>query len=129
MSEKTDEQAQNAPPQEDAPISDGLLDNFFVPADDEHIAREKRKAMELRQSQWWKNELAKGKCHYCGRRFHPSQLTMDHIVPIVRGGFTRKQNVVTCCKECNSKKKYLLPVEWQEYLDKLKQDSSKKSLP
>ena len=125
MSEKTDEPTQNAPLQEDAPISDGLLDNFFVPADDEHIAREKRKAMELRQSQWWKNELAKGKCHYCGRRFHPSQLTMDHIVPIVRGGFTRKQNVVTCCKECNSKKKYLLPVEWQEYLDKLKQDSSK----
>ncbi len=124
MTETTNELAQNAPQQEDVPISDGLLDNFFVPADDEHIAREKRKAMELRQSQWWKNELAKGKCHYCGRRFHPSQLTMDHIVPIVRGGFTRKQNVVTCCKECNSKKKYLLPVEWQEYLDKLKQDSS-----
>lgn len=123
MSEKTDELPQDALQQEDASISDGLLDNFFVPADDEHIAREKRKAMELRQSQWWKNELAKGKCHYCGRRFHPSQLTMDHIVPIVRGGFTRKQNVVTCCKECNSKKKYLLPVEWQEYLDKLKQDS------
>lgn len=123
MSEKTDELQQDALQQEDASISDGLLDNFFVPADDEHIAREKRKAMELRQSQWWKNELAKGKCHYCGKRFHPSQLTMDHIVPIVRGGFTRKQNVVTCCKECNSKKKYLLPVEWQEYLDKLKQDS------
>ena len=125
MSKTTDELAQTAPPQEDAPASDGLLDNFFVPADDEHIAREKRKAMELRQSQWWKNELAKGKCYYCGRRFHPSQLTMDHIVPIVRGGFTRKQNVVTCCKECNSKKKYLLPIEWQEYLEKLKQDSSK----
>ncbi len=125
MSENNDELQQDALQQEDASISDGLLDNFFVPADDEHIAREKRKAMELRQSQWWKNELAKGKCHYCGRRFHPSQLTMDHIVPIVRGGFTRKQNVVTCCKECNSKKKYLLPVEWQEYLDKLKQDSSK----
>ena len=123
MSENNDELQQDALQQEDASISDGLLDNFFVPADDEHIAREKRKAMELRQSQWWKNELAKGKCHYCGRRFHPSQLTMDHIVPIVRGGFTRKQNVVTCCKECNSKKKYLLPVEWQEYLDKLKQDS------
>lgn len=123
MSENNDELQQDALQQEDASISDGLLDNFFVPADDEHVAREKRKAMELRQSQWWKNELAKGKCHYCGRRFHPSQLTMDHIVPIVRGGFTRKQNVVTCCKECNSKKKYLLPVEWQEYLDKLKQDS------
>ena len=119
MSETTDEQ-----PQQDELLSEGSMD-YFVPADDEHIAREKRKAFELRQSQWWKNQLAKGKCHYCGKRFHPSQLTMDHIVPIVRGGFTRKQNVVTCCKECNSQKKYLLPVEWQEYLDKLRQDSSK----
>ena len=119
MSETPDEQ-----PQQDEPLSEGSMD-YFIPADDEHIAREKRKAFELRQSQWWKNELAKGKCYYCGRRFHPSQLTMDHIVPIVRGGFTRKQNVVTCCKECNSQKKYLLPVEWQAYLDKLKQDSSK----
>ncbi|MBO4344469.1 MAG: HNH endonuclease [Victivallales bacterium] len=91
-------------------MSEGSMD-FFIPADDEHVAREKRKAAELRKSQWWKNELAKGKCHYCGGRFKPSELTMDHIVPIIRGGFTRKSNVVTCCKACNSRKKYLLPVE------------------
>lgn len=90
--------------------TEGSMD-FFIPADDEHVACEKRKAAEMRKSQWWKNELAKGKCHYCGRRFHPSELTMDHIVPIIRGGFTRKSNVVPCCKECNSRKKYLLPVE------------------
>ena len=90
--------------------SEGSMD-FFIPADEEHVAREKRKAAELRKSQWWKNELAKGKCHYCGGRFKPSELTMDHILPIIRGGFTRKSNVVTCCKACNSKKKYLLPVE------------------
>ena len=84
----------------------------FLAADDEHIAREKRKAAELRKSQWWKNELAKGKCHYCGKSFKPSELTMDHIVPIVRGGCTTKGNVVPACKECNNKKKYMLPFEW-----------------
>lgn len=41
---------------------------------------------------------------------------MDHIVPIIRGGMSRKGNVVPCCKTCNDKKKYLLPVEWSEYL-------------
>ena len=87
--------------------------DYFVHADDEHIAREKRKARELRASQWWKNELAKGVCHYCHRRFRPSELTMDHIVPIIRGGFTKKGNVVACCKECNNEKKYLLPQEWK----------------
>jgi hypothetical protein len=32
---------------------------------------------------------------------------------------SRKGNVVPCCKNCNTKKKYLLPVEWQDYLDHL----------
>jgi 5-methylcytosine-specific restriction endonuclease McrA len=93
------------------------FDNYFIPADDTHIAREKAKARELRKSQWWKNQCGRGKCHYCHRQLHPRELTMDHIVPIVRGGKTTRSNVVTCCKECNSKKKYMLPVEWQEYLD------------
>ncbi len=94
----------------DDEMTEGSMD-FFIPADEEHVAREKRKAAELRKSQWWKNELAKGKCHYCGGRFKPSELTMDHVLPIIRGGFTRKSNVVPCCKECNNKKRYLLPVE------------------
>ena len=46
-------------------------------------------------------------------------VTMDHIVPISRGGKSTKSNVVVCCKECNNKKKYLLPIEWSEYLDSL----------
>jgi 5-methylcytosine-specific restriction endonuclease McrA len=44
---------------------------------------------------------------------------MDHIVPIVRGGKSSKSNVVPCCKACNTKKKYLLPSEWQEYMASL----------
>ena len=35
------------------------------------------------------------------------------------GGMSSKSNVVPCCKSCNSKKKYLLPIEWQEYLNDL----------
>ena len=86
----------------------------FIPADDEHVARERRKAAELRKTQWWKNQLARCKCHYCGGTFKPSELTMDHLVPIIRGGCTTKGNVVPACKECNNKKKYLLPFEHEE---------------
>ncbi|TCK62499.1 HNH endonuclease [Seleniivibrio woodruffii] len=96
------------------------MDVFFIPADDRHIKKEKEKARELRQKQWWKNKLAEGVCHYCGEKFPPSELTMDHIVPIARGGTSTKGNVVPACKECNNKKKYLLPIEWEEYLDTLK---------
>lgn len=41
---------------------------------------------------------------------------MDHVVPVVRGGKSSRGNLVPACKECNSRKKYLLPVEWDEYL-------------
>ena len=96
------------------------MDEYFETADEEHIRREKAKAREMRHSQWWKNECGRGVCYYCKRRVPPKELTMDHIVPIIRGGFTKKGNVVPCCKDCNNKKKYMLPVEWQEYMDSLK---------
>lgn len=95
-------------------------EGFFDTADEEHVRREKAKAREMRHSQWWKNECGRGVCYYCKRRIPPKELTMDHIVPIIRGGFTRKGNVVPCCKDCNNKKKYMLPIEWQEYMDSLK---------
>jgi len=94
----------------------GLAPEAFEAADGEHVRREKAKARELRQSQWWKNQLGHGLCHYCGRRTPPRDLTMDHVVPVIRGGRSTRGNVVTACKDCNSKKMHLLPVEWQEFL-------------
>ncbi len=47
---------------------------------------------------------------------------MDHIVPVVRGGKSTRGNVVPACKECNTKKKYMLPLEWEEYLRKLREE-------
>ncbi len=94
---------------------------FFVKADEAHIKREKEKARDLRNSQWWKNQCGHGQCYYCQQKIPPKTLTMDHIVPIIRGGKTTRRNIVPVCKECNNNKKYLLPVEWQEYLQKLMQ--------
>lgn len=96
--------------------------DFHIEVDEDHIRREKAKARELRQGQWWKNRRGEGKCYYCRRRVPPKELTMDHVVPIVRGGRTTRSNVVPCCKPCNDQKRYLLPVEWQAYLDRLAGD-------
>ncbi|HKI98086.1 MAG TPA: HNH endonuclease [bacterium] len=92
---------------------------FIIDADEAHVRRERSKARELRQSQWWKNRRAHGVCHYCGKRFPARELTMDHVVPIIRGGRSTRSNVVPCCKDCNSKKQSLIPSEWQEYLEAL----------
>ncbi|MBW1944437.1 MAG: HNH endonuclease [Deltaproteobacteria bacterium] len=80
------------------------------------INREKEKARHLRKSQWWRNRIHKGICHYCGAEVGRDRLTMDHVVPLSRGGKSRKGNVVPCCKECNSRKRTMLPIEWEEYL-------------
>ena len=85
---------------------------------------ERRKARELRNTQWWKRRCAKGHCHYCGRPVPPKELTMDHIVPIARGGKSIKNNVVTACKECNNEKKQRLPMEWEQYLKKIQRDKN-----
>ena len=72
---------------------------------------EKAKARKLRQSQWWKQKLKSGACHYCGGSFSSDALTMDHIVPISRGGKSTRGNLVPACKKCNTNKKYYTPAE------------------
>jgi len=93
---------------------------FFEKADEKEIKKEKEKARSLKKKQWWKNKLASGICYYCGRNVGRENLTMDHVVPLIRGGKSTKGNIVAACKECNSKKKYMTPVEWGEYMQKLK---------
>lgn len=88
-----------------------MSDWIEIKNDAAHVAKEKRKARDLRKTQWWKNEIAKGNCHYCHNKFDSSELTMDHIVPLSRGGMSTKGNIVPSCKKCNNEKKYLTPVE------------------
>jgi 5-methylcytosine-specific restriction enzyme A len=93
---------------------------FPLHLEESDLKRERARARDLRESQWWKRRLAKGICHYCGREFPPRELTMDHIVPISRGGKTTKGNVAACCKQCNTAKKQLLAMEWEDYLTQFK---------
>jgi 5-methylcytosine-specific restriction protein A len=78
--------------------------DYYIPADPEHIKRERRKAQELRQGSWWSQQIGPGLCHHCGGKFPKEKLTMDHLVPIARGGKSSKSNCVPCCKECNNQK-------------------------
>ncbi len=94
--------------------------NLDIDVDESQIRQEREKARTLRQQHWWKNRIAKGTCHYCGRAVAPRDLTLDHIVPLARGGRSTKNNCVPACKECNNRKKNLLPMEWEEYLQHLK---------
>jgi 5-methylcytosine-specific restriction endonuclease McrA len=43
----------------------------------------------------------KYKCIYCGEK---KPLTMDHIIPLSKGGEHVKSNIVPACRSCNAKK-------------------------
>ncbi len=92
---------------------------FIVEVTEAELTREREKARALRESQWWKRKLAAGICYYCSRQVGARKLTMDHVVPLIRGGRSTRSNVVPACKDCNTKKQLLLPVEWEEYLRRL----------
>lgn len=52
-------------------------------------------------------------CQYCGSR---EDLTVDHVVPIAKGGKTLFENCVTACKKCNGRKGDKLPTEAQMFI-------------
>ncbi|MDA3926376.1 MAG: HNH endonuclease signature motif containing protein [Kiritimatiellae bacterium] len=88
-----------------------MSDWIDIQKDEKHVARERAKARELRKSVWWKQQLDAGRCRYCGKKVGGDVLTLDHVVPVARGGCSNKGNVVPACRDCNQKKKYLTPAE------------------
>jgi len=87
---------------------------FDIDPDPETAKRirvERAKSRALRKTRWWKNQLHQGICHYCGRQFQPDQLSMDHIVPLARGGKSTKGNIVPACVQCNRRKQLETPAE------------------
>jgi 5-methylcytosine-specific restriction endonuclease McrA len=44
------------------------------------------------------------RCVYCGERFEPDLLTVDHVQPRIRGGDRSGGNLVTACGACNARK-------------------------
>lgn len=43
-------------------------------------------------------------CQYCKTTFPKNQLTIDHVLPVSRGGKTSWTNCVCACNPCNSRK-------------------------
>lgn len=48
-------------------------------------------------------------CQYCQNSFD----TIDHVIPLTRGGDNMITNLVPCCRSCNSSKGTKLLAEWK----------------
>lgn len=90
-----------------------MPERFYSDVDETAVRRERARARELRRSEWWKRRRAAGICHYCGEHVGARALTMDHLIPLARGGRSNKGNLVPACKACNDEKKHSLVFEWR----------------
>jgi len=70
----------------------------------EHMTRSsiRRRALRRRlaEAQGWR-------CCYCGVRLnetacHPASATLEHVVPVSRGGLDHEHNLVVACLDCNA---------------------------
>jgi 5-methylcytosine-specific restriction endonuclease McrA len=81
-------------------------------------------------------------CQYCGIRCTISNATIDHILPVSRGGRMSWDNIVTACGDCNRKKGSRTPMEagfalrsrprrpsWREWLEHWQHDLDDSWLP
>lgn len=53
-------------------------------------------------------------CQYCGKFFGPdnaSQLTLDHVNPVARGGTKKWENLVAACTPCNMAKSHHMHIK------------------
>ena len=49
----------------------------------------------------------RGRCGYCSVRLEKGEMTRDHIVPRCKGGETKTENLMCCCRRCNQAKGHL----------------------
>lgn len=76
------------------------------------------------------HERSGWRCWFCGRDFSKSKLgppyrsdtptidipTVEHLLPLIRGGSSSPENLVTACKRCNTKKRFRTVEEYRAYL-------------
>lgn len=55
-------------------------------------------------------KMRRRRCKYCGG---PEGNTIDHVIPLSRGGRNHWTNMVPCCQRCNCEKSNKTPSEWK----------------
>ena len=54
-------------------------------------------------------------CQSCGKRDKETQLNIDHIVPLAKGGSNDISNLQVLCRRCNSQKKHHFDPRFRRY--------------
>jgi 5-methylcytosine-specific restriction endonuclease McrA len=70
-----------------------------------YCKRKSKDPFELSPDEWYKLMKEFGwKCFYCENSVSGKNRTVDHIVPIFKGGITEYKNLIPACRMCNGRK-------------------------
>lgn len=58
---------------------------------------------------------SKSRCACCGKKLTTKTMTMDHIIPLLRGGKNEPENLVALCETCNKQKGNMLYLPYGFY--------------
>jgi len=76
----------------------------------------------VRNKASYKNQIIKCKqyyphiCYYCNKILLDNEITIDHLIPLSRGGKTTLDNLRIACKKCNNEKGNMTEQEYYTYL-------------
>jgi len=65
-------------------------------------------------------------CIYCGQNYNGNKPEIDHIDPLSKGGLHSKNNLTSCCYNCNRTKANKSFVEWLEFIKNERKEIVKK---
>lgn len=83
------------------------------------ISKEDKYGTTEQQKEIW--EKTKGRCCYCGIALNPFErngYTYEHVTPQIKGGEHHTENLMPCCKSCNSSKGGKTLKEYRDYMRK-----------
>ena len=93
-----------------------LVNSFLSPAEEPEgkngISR-KGFSAEIRNDVY---ERTQGKCALCGKFVRFDQFTIDHIIPLAKGGTNDRNNLQCTCKRCNAMKQ---DYSQDEFIDRM----------
>lgn len=73
------------------------------------------------------NRVKKG-CYYCGCPLTEYNRTIDHLIPLARGGRNTRNNRVWCCSRCNKEKMDMTEKEFSIYKELKEKCKTRKDL-
>lgn len=101
-----------------------VLCKGYYPYDTEDIEGDKLKEKQKRRKYTVEErkiiyDKSNGHCQLCGRKIPFDSMTLDHVIPLSKGGKDTMENIQPTCSVCNRIKTDILPMEFMEKITEI----------